>query len=88
MNKRDNNISLLLGASGIVFQMIGFSMSKPGGFVPVRVGFILLIAGLCYYARAKGYSRAFGLFGLLSCVGFLVLAILPDKNKSSNDLKL
>jgi hypothetical protein len=45
------------------------------------VGNILLIAGLSFYAKAKGYSAALGVLGLLSCIGLLVLAILPDKAK-------
>ena len=44
-------------------------------------GSILLIIGLCYYAKAKGYSAVLGLLGLLSCIGLLILAILPDKTK-------
>ena len=49
------------------------------------VGDILLIVGLCFYAKAKGYSPFLGLLGLLSCIGLLVLAILPDKTKGMND---
>jgi hypothetical protein len=45
------------------------------------VGTILLITGLCYYAKGKGYSGVLGLLGLLSCLGLLILAILPDKTK-------
>jgi hypothetical protein len=46
-------------------------------------GNVLLIAGLSYYAKAKGYSAALGLLGLLSCVGLLILAILPDTTKGT-----
>ena len=42
-------------------------------------GAILLIIGLGYYAKAKGYSAVLGLLGLLSCVGVLILAVLPDR---------
>ena len=45
------------------------------------LGTILLITGLCYYAKGKGYSGVLGLLGLLSCLGLLILAILPDKTK-------
>lgn len=44
-------------------------------------GSVLLIIGLCFYAKAKGYSPVLGLLGLLSCLGLLILAILPDKTK-------
>lgn len=48
------------------------------------IGSILLIVGLCYYAKAKGYSAVLGLLGLLSCLGLLILAVLPDKTKGMN----
>jgi hypothetical protein len=49
------------------------------------VGSLLFIIGLCYYAKAKGYSSVFGLLGLLSCIGLLILAVLPDKKKGQTD---
>jgi hypothetical protein len=45
------------------------------------IGVLLVIVGLRYYAKAKGYSDVFGLLGLLSCVGVVILAVLPDKTK-------
>ena len=45
------------------------------------VGAVLLIIGLGFYAKAKGYSALLGLLGLLSCIGLLILAVLPDKTK-------
>lgn len=48
------------------------------------IGVLLLIVGLRHYAKAKGYSDAFGLFGLLSFLGILILAVLPDKTKGQN----
>jgi hypothetical protein len=50
----------------------------------IVAGDVLLIVGLCYYAKAKGYSAALGLLGLLSCIGLLILALLPDKTKATN----
>jgi hypothetical protein len=52
--------------------------------VGIVVGGILLIIGLCFYAKAKGHSAVWGLFGLLSCIGLLVLALLPDKAKGGS----
>jgi hypothetical protein len=49
------------------------------------VGALLLIVGLSFYAKAKGYSAVFGLLGLLSCIGLLILAVLPDKTKGQSD---
>jgi hypothetical protein len=47
-------------------------------------GTVLLIVGLCFYAKAKGYPAALGLLGLLSCIGLLILALLRDKTKGEN----
>ena len=49
----------------------------------VLAGNILLTVALCYYAKAKGYRAALGLLGLLFCLGLLVLALLPDRTKST-----
>lgn len=44
----------------------------------------MLIIGLSYYARGKGYSAWFGILaGLLSWVGIIFLAVLKDKNIES-----
>ena len=48
------------------------------------VGAVLLIVGLSYYAKGKGYSAVLGLLGLLSCFGLLILALLPDKTKDKS----
>jgi len=45
-------------------------------------GNILFIIGLCFYAKSKGYSGLWGLLGVFSCIGLLILAILPDTTKS------
>ena len=44
-------------------------------------GSALFIVALCYYAKAKGYNGALGLLGMLSCVGLLIIALLPDRTK-------
>jgi len=45
------------------------------------VGSALFIVALCYYAKAKGYNGALGLLGMLSCLGLLIVALLPDRTK-------
>lgn len=47
----------------------------------ILAGDILFIFGLVYYAKSKGYSGLFGLLGVLSCIGLLIIALLPDKTK-------
>lgn len=76
---RYNNISLALGVPGIILQVVG----RIGGMWPVLVlGTILLIAGLAYYAMAKGRSPAWGLMGFLSILGLAILACLKDETLS------
>ena len=50
--------------------------------VGVVVGSILLILAFSDFAKAKGYSGFVGiLLGLCSCLGLLVLVLLPDRTK-------
>lgn len=51
----------------------------------VFLGGGMLIVGLCYYAKAKGYNPLWGLVGLLSCLGLLILAVMPDKTLGTVD---
>lgn len=88
MKKRENNLSLALGIPGLLMQVVGQYMSisatQQGAQPPVLASLItiggtaLLIAGLCFYAIAKGRTPLWGLMGLLSCIGLLVLAMLKD----------
>lgn len=39
---------------------------------------VLLVVGLRYEAKAKGYASAFGCLGIL---GILIMVVLPDKTK-------
>jgi small-conductance mechanosensitive channel len=48
------------------------------------IGTILVIIGLGYYAKSKGYSAMLGLLGLLSWLGLIILAVLPDKMKQQS----
>jgi hypothetical protein len=48
------------------------------------VGGILFIIGLGFFAKAKGYSGFFGLFGFLLCIGLLIVLVLPDKTKNQD----
>lgn len=48
------------------------------------IGGILFIIGLGFFAKAKGYSGALGLLGLLTCIGLLIVLVLPDKTKDQS----
>lgn len=87
MIKRYNNISLALGVPGLILQIAGNIMMQSNpesaigglGFLALMLGTALLIAGLAYYAIAKGRSGWWGLCGFLSCLGLLILALLKDR---------
>ena len=74
---------------GVLAQVIGFFVSY---YVHIGIilwlaaifiygGFLLLIWGLWNYAKGKGYKGVWGLLGLMSILGFIILAFFPDKNK-------
>ena len=87
MIKRYNNLSLALGVPGIILQIVGnvIAQANPGtplgvwGIPISLIGTALLIAGLAYYAIAKGRSGWWGLLGFLSCIGLIILALLKDE---------
>ena len=83
---------LLLQIACVLLSNLLTAKAKTGGNPPPEslalllalgtlAGSVLLIVGLCFYAKAKGYSAVLGLLGLLSCIGLLILAVLPDKTK-------
>jgi len=82
----ENRKSLLIGGSGIILQTVGWiainSTKDPGTAALYRtvllVGTVLLIFGLAFYAKAKGRHPAWGLMGLLSLIGIIVLGCLKD----------
>jgi glycerol uptake facilitator-like aquaporin len=85
---RYNNISLALGVPGLILQIAGNVMMRSGpdkegvGLLVGIIGTALLMGGLMMYARAKGRSPAWGLMGLLSIIGLIVLAMLEDRAPS------
>ena len=44
-------------------------------------GVVLLIIGLCYYAKAKGYLAVWGFLLPITGIGLLVLALLRDRTE-------
>jgi hypothetical protein len=82
--KRTTNIGVGIG---IVLQIAGKVLSMDGmlgfGFMLMLAGAITFIWGCGQYAKAKGYSPWFGLLGLLSIVGLIVLVLFPDKHKDA-----
>ena len=81
--KTKTNIGVGLG---IVLQLAGrfIPWSESTGVVGLiisLVGFAFFVWGCMNYAAGKGHSQWLGLLGLLSCIGLLILVILPDHHK-------
>lgn len=83
MIKELNNKSLVYGIPGFLIQAIGLFVNP----LISLIGSILLIIGLSYYAKAKGHSRWFGLFGLLSWIGIIVLLVLKDRHITPEEVE-
>ena len=70
---------------GIILEIAGNYIARTSnptlGAIIALVGVVLFIWGCINYAEGKGYSKWLGLLGLLSCLGLIVLVVLPDKNK-------
>tara|TARA_B100001123_G_C14701993_1_gene785649 strand:- start:3 stop:440 length:438 start_codon:yes stop_codon:yes gene_type:complete len=73
--KKLNRISFAFALPGLALQ-VAASRSSP--FLAL-LGSILFLVGLGYYAKMKGRDAAWGLVGLLSCIGFVILAVLPKR---------
>ena len=54
------------------------------GVLIALIGGVCLIIGCCYYSKAKGHHAAWGLLGLLSMIGLIILVCFPDKNKEQS----
>jgi hypothetical protein len=90
MNTEHKNKSMALVIPGLIILVGCLATSRITGEAQwlalslaagSLAGLIPLIIGLCHYAKAKGYSNVFGLLGLLSLLGVLIMAVLPDKTK-------
>jgi len=85
--KKTTNVGVGLG---IVLQLLGRAMLNGGDDATVLFGTLVTIGGLALfiwgcgqYAKGKGHSAWFGLFGILSIIGLLVLFFLPDRHKAA-----
>jgi len=86
--KRKTNIGVGIG---LILQIIGNVLAGPGdaiGRAPL-IGVFLLLIGLGFfiwgcmsYSKGKGHHPAWGLLGLLSIIGLIVLVLFPDKHKN------
>lgn len=73
-------VVLMFGSGNLLRQPEQF-ITGLGMFVS---GWALLLYGCANYAKAKGYSEWYGLFGLLLLPGVVVLALFNDRCKDDS----
>ena len=89
--KRKTNIGV---GAGFLLQLIGNALVGPEGSehavigdifgsVLILGGLVLFIWGCTSYSKGKGYHLGWGFLGLLSLLGLIILALLPDKHKKA-----
>ena len=72
---------------GIVLQIAGRVLAAQSdalalhGFALSLVGLVVFIYGCFCYAKGKGHSPWWGLLGLLSIIGLIILVFLPDRHR-------
>jgi hypothetical protein len=82
--KQKYKYSIILG---LLLQIIGIFINSPMGMdealsaILIISGLALFVSGCWSYAQEKGLSRAWGLLGLLSFFGLLILLLLPNHKK-------
>ena len=76
-------------AVGLVLQIFGNSMRGNAdltgtlGLIIALVGLVVFIWGCMNYAEGKGHSKWYGIIGLLSIIGLIILVLFPDRNKGA-----
>lgn len=69
--------ALVLSVGGVVLTMTKFA---PMGPVVAISALPIFVLGCCAYAKAKGYHWIWGLLGLTSLPGLLVLMLIKDRH--------
>ncbi|MGV3617482.1 MAG: hypothetical protein ACO1SV_19320 [Fimbriimonas sp.] len=77
-------IAIALMVGGVIIMGVGSGGDANSpmamiGMVIRLIGIIPWFWGLADYGKSKGYSPFIALLGLLSCIGLIILVVLPDK---------
>ena len=82
-HKKKTNIGVGLG---LVLQIVGRLLQGSGSEAMASLGTVLVLGGLAFfiwgcamYMQGKGYHPAWGLLGLLSVIGLILLAVMRDR---------
>ena len=78
--KRKTNLFVGIG---LLLQIGGALLGRHMEWANMLVlpGVFVYMYGLYFYAKSKGYSGWFAVFGLLNLLGLIILVLLPDKRK-------
>ncbi|HEX6277108.1 MAG TPA: hypothetical protein VFZ53_28905 [Polyangiaceae bacterium] len=82
--KRLNRNSLLIGSVALLFQTLSQGMAPLPKVLVYLASTAALVYGLSLYAKMRNQSPWFGAFGLLSCLGLVVLLFLPKMCHNCN----
>jgi len=86
-NRSARHSAIQFIALGFVLQIVGRVLVELGeggvvlGVMLAIAGVVLYLGGCMKYAEVKGHSKWLGLVGLLSCLGLLILVLLPDRSR-------
>ena len=76
--KRKTNMGV---GMGILLQLVAGTLKAPLAPFVVLLGLACFIWGCSRYMRGKGHHPAWGLLGLLSIIGLVILIFFPDRHK-------
>ena len=88
--KKKANTAIGLAIVTFVVAILIYSLSESQivaavAYVPMTFVGPLWILGCWCYAKGKGYHGAWGLLGLLTIIGIIILVCFPDRHKSTKE---
>jgi len=78
-------------AFGFVLIFVGqgfYDSSELIAGVASLAGLISFVWGTCSYSQGKGYHPAWGLLGVFTILGLVILFFFPDKHRDSSEASL
>lgn len=83
-HERRSNVLVGIGFVGqLIANFVVPGTIPTAGLVLVLTSSGIFIWGCCEYAVGKGYERFVGTLGVISLIGLIILAVLPDRNKDN-----
>jgi hypothetical protein len=76
-------IGLVIQGAGIICANSTLSGAEAISHAVLLMGAATFIRGCADYSRGKGYSPWLGLFGFISIIGLLIIAVLPDRHRNA-----